>query len=120
MKGNTIVNEQKKQQEHFVAAGDAPKMTSSEAVVLFDPRDGRVVHVHHSIVLEGGTRSEPEEMCRRAVTHARGLGCATDGLETLHVADYVPSPTPLVVDVGRRVLVRLPLPAGVRGRLLRG
>jgi hypothetical protein len=108
---------EKQSPTNLASTGEAPALLASDAVVVYDPKDGRVRHLHHSLVFEGGHRAEPESLRRTALEQARRLGCAVDGLATLHVRDFVPPTGPLCVDLARHVLVSLSLPAAARVRL---
>src|SRR5438105_3944133 len=91
------------------SAGDAPVVESVDVAVLYDPRDGRVIHMHHVIALEGAehrTREEHQQSAREAAVR---LGCNVEGLEMLHVADFQPTGKTYRVDLGSRALVETPV-----------
>lgn len=97
------------------SAGNAPAISSVNLTVLYDPGDGRVVHMHYSIELEGSEPRTPEDQQQSARESAQRLGCNSDSLEMLHVADFQPSGKTYRVDLQNRVLIETTSPAH-RGR----
>jgi hypothetical protein len=91
------------------SAGSAPAVSSVDVTALYDPRDGRVIHMHHFIVLEGAERRTREEQQRSARESALRLGCNVEGLEVLHVADFQPTGKTYRVDLEARALVETPV-----------
>jgi len=73
-------------------AGDAPRLTSSIVVALYDRDSGRALHVHTVHVHEGARPVETSEAVEQAQRHAQTLGHDIDGLgiavstEARHVA----------------------------------
>ena len=57
----------------------------SQVCLLFDPKDGRVVHGHGVTVLQSDKQIEPAELEARARRHARGLGKRVEDLQALHL-----------------------------------
>jgi hypothetical protein len=58
---------------------------ASKVCVLYDPKDGRVVHVHGVTVIPGGKPVSEAEVEQRAIAHAKALGRVVHGLKSLHV-----------------------------------
>jgi hypothetical protein len=58
---------------------------ASVVCVLFDPSDGRVVHVHGMTSLNGTRRLGEDELEQKAFENAKRLGHSTAGLKALHV-----------------------------------
>lgn len=58
---------------------------SSQVCVLFDPKNGRVVHVHGVTALHGGKKSSEAELEKDATEHAKAFGHSVAGLKALHV-----------------------------------
>jgi hypothetical protein len=87
-----------------------PAVKSADIVALYDPVDGRVAHIHQSIILEGADRRSPEESERRAFDLAQRLGNNIDGLRALFVPDFRPGATAYRVDLEKHMLVELELP----------
>jgi len=59
---------------------------ASKVCVLFDPTNGRVVHVHGVTVLEGGRSVSEAEIEKRALEHAATAGHSASALKPLHVS----------------------------------
>ncbi|MCP2165547.1 hypothetical protein [Goodfellowiella coeruleoviolacea] len=94
-------------------AGNAPSVALTHVVALYDPADGRVVHLHHVVVLEGGRRISREEAERQAVVSARESGHESDGLRSRYLETPLPEgPGVLHVDTATgRVHAAAPDPA---------
>jgi hypothetical protein len=65
--------------------GRAVPDDASRVCVLFDPSDGRIVHIH-GVTSPGGARSvTDEELEQKAIENAQRLGHSTADLKALHV-----------------------------------
>lgn len=91
------------------SAGDTPKILAVDVTVLYDPGDGRVIHMHHAITFAGAERQTRERQYRSAREAALRLGCDLAGLEMLHITDFQPSSSAHRVDLQSRMLVRTPV-----------
>jgi hypothetical protein len=90
------------------SVGDAPSVASVDVTAIYDPQDGRVVHLHHVIAATGTTRRSPEDQQRTALEAAARLGVGVDGLEVLHLPDFYPTAGKAYrVDVSARRLVEM-------------
>ena len=58
---------------------------SVKICVLYDPKDGRVVHVHGVTTVDGGKEVSQAELEQRAITHAKALGRFVEGAKPLHL-----------------------------------
>jgi hypothetical protein len=92
-------------------SNSAPAVKSARSCVLYDSDSGRILHIHQSVVLEGGempTEAELESTAR-AMLDARDA--ETSKVVALHVphADFKPR-TAYTVDVVEKVLVERALP----------
>ncbi len=89
-------------------------LAAHEAVVLYDPGDGRIIHVHHVVVIEGGHRPSDEERLRHEFAAA---GVERHAAEVLHVdgALFEPGCTHRV-DTATGSLVSEPVPERPRRR----
>jgi hypothetical protein len=97
--------------------GTAPKLAATHTVALYDPIDGRVVHMHHVVVFEGGKAVTAQQAENEAVEKAHRRGHPVDRLERLSLA----GPAPRVggrfrVDLASRTLVALDHPARRRSK----
>jgi hypothetical protein len=62
------------------------KPVSEKYCVLYDPRDGRIVHAHHYVVMPGGGREmTDDEVEARAKESAKQVGHIIDDLSALWV-----------------------------------
>ena len=102
------------------SAGSVPAIASIDAIALYDPRDGRVVHMHHVITFEGAKRRNVKEQERNAMESARRLGCGVDGLNVLHVPNFQPTSKAFQVDLEKQVLIEAPLMLRKDGRQVSG
>lgn len=66
------------------AAGTRP-LSAHHAVVLYDA-EGRIVHVHHILAVEGSDAPDAAERERIARDGARQAGAETEGLSALETA----------------------------------
>ncbi len=99
------------------SGGAAPRIAATHNVALFDPRDGRIVHMHHVVVFAGGKPVTPQQAESEAVAIARRRGHKVDRLELLTVAGPLPREKGRFrVDLARRALVPLEDPLRRRGR----
>jgi len=58
---------------------------ASRVCVLFDPQNGRVVHVHGVTTLDGGKKVSEAELEERTIARAKALGRSVSGLKALHL-----------------------------------
>jgi hypothetical protein len=58
---------------------------ASKVCVLYDPKDGRVVHVHGVTIMHGAKQISQSEMEQRAMAHAKALGRSVEGMKLLHL-----------------------------------
>lgn len=65
--------------------GKAVDDRAAKVCVLFDPKDGRIVHVHGATKLDGAKEIDENELERRAIGHAKSFGHEVAGLKALHV-----------------------------------
>lgn len=69
--------------QHF--QGRPVEKERSRVCLLFDPKDGRVVHGHGVTILQSEKQLEPAELEARARKHAGSLGKQVEGLKALHL-----------------------------------
>ena len=72
------------------SAGDAPKVSMTHTVAVYEPSGGRVVHLHHVVVFGGAKNIRVEEAEGEAIDNARRRGWNSKELRTLHVTELVP------------------------------
>ena len=59
--------------------------SSSRVCVLYDPKDGRVVHIHGVTTVHGGKTISDADLADRTIEHAKVFGHSVSGLKPLHV-----------------------------------
>lgn len=69
--------------QHF--QGSPLSGETSRVCLLFDPKDGRIVHAHGHTALQSKKPIEPAELESRARRHAKRLGKNVEGVKALHV-----------------------------------
>jgi len=69
--------------QHF--KGTAVDDRATKVCVLFDPKDGRIVHTHGVTMLDGAREIDENELERRAIGHAKAFGHEVTALKALHV-----------------------------------
>jgi hypothetical protein len=96
--------------------GKAVDDNLSKVCVLFDPKDGRIVHVHGVTTLSKGRSCSKSELEERTISHARAFGNSVSGLKTLHVSlSAIRQRGPLKVDdKGEHLVLSSPGPLSAR------
>ena len=87
------------------SVGPAPKVAATFVIALYDPANGRIVHMHQVTTLEGAKRFDPQHHELEARKHAERLGHKVQHLHALHVQDFKPSGRALRVDLEKKSLV---------------
>lgn len=88
--------------------GQVPNVSAQYVVVLYDPSDGRVAHLHLVHVLEGGkdvTRAEAEE---EAKAKAAAAGHDVAKHQLLHASELPEGDGLYLVDTAKGILVAAP------------
>jgi len=104
------------QQTYIQAAGKTPDIASMHLVALYNAKDGRIVHMHHALTLEGAQLLKREEHERNARAYAERLGHDVGSVRALHVPDFRPTGKHYRVDVEKQALVELSLPGRKKRR----
>ena len=78
-----------------------------DLTVVYDPKDGRVVHTHHTVTWRGGEHPSREEQERAATEHAKAeSGLAPERVAVLHTDPRKVDPEALLrVDLETQSLV---------------
>jgi hypothetical protein len=83
--------------------------------VLYDPRDGRIVHHHQVVTFAGANKVDEKEVERRTLARAASFGSDTSTLRALHVSGKDCDPSHRYkVDIKTLTLVELPKPPAAR------
>jgi len=69
------------------SAGNAPALADEQFVAVYDPNDGRIIHLHTVRVFEGGRSVSREESEQGALEAARKHGHDTARAQTLHTKE---------------------------------
>jgi hypothetical protein len=93
------------------ASHSTPAVKSARSCVLYDPNSGQILHIHQTIVLEGGDTPTEADVERTARAVLGDRDAASAKLVALHLAhaDYKPH-TAYTVDVATRTLVERAVP----------
>ena len=82
---------------------------SEQVCVVYDPKDGRILHTHRRQVRSGGIKKKPDEVAVRALQLAGKCGHDTTRLEVLHVpSNGVGNGKSYKVDLSKRTLIEVP------------
>jgi hypothetical protein len=83
-----------------------PETVSDKICVLYNPSNGRIVHVHRTTILAGGKLKTDEEVELRAKENAAAAGHHVETLDILHLpAEAYDTSKFFVVDVVEKRLV---------------
>lgn len=94
--------------EQDVVVGEMPEVISNDAVAVYDPQNGTIIHMHYITVYEGAERLDEEFQELDALECAQMSGCNVDGLETLCIPDHIPTDKLYEVDCEKKILIELP------------
>jgi hypothetical protein len=91
---------------------DGKRIVKPEEVkicVLYDPKDGHIVHTHEVVTFTGGRRVSDEEVKARAFKNATRRGKDTSNLKALHVSpDKIDRRSTYRVDLKSLTLIEVP------------
>jgi hypothetical protein len=93
------------------SAGEAPRQIARQIALVYDSEDGRIVHQHAQVTLEGAEIADLAYIERRAISIAAGRGHTASTLRVLHVnPSLIRRGTHYAVDPNTSELVELPQP----------
>jgi len=92
------------------STGEAPNVTSVHAIVFYDPKTGRIRHMHKAIALEGAHVAAGGSIEQQATRHAERMGVSLTGLKTLEVSDIPQVDGRYRVDLKTHKLVHVEVP----------
>src|SRR5262249_24807400 len=92
--------------------GNAGRLESVHAVVVYDEKSGNVVHVHHQLIFAGATMvPTPEKLAEMALHHAESAGVKRHTVKALYAGDRLLDPAHVYrVDPASRKLIAEPRP----------
>jgi hypothetical protein len=95
---------------NFTATGRS-QVRSVKCCVLFDPKNGAILHMHRVVTMEGAAETPDKLVEERTRQLAEGLGLDVASLELLHVDAKVIQPgVKYTVDRGKRSLIAARVP----------
>jgi hypothetical protein len=96
---------------NLIKEGKNTKPEGVKICVLYDPKDGRVIHHHMVVFFPGSKMVDEKEVERRALERAARFGRDTSKLKALHVSEKECKPSCRYrVDLTSLTLVELPKP----------
>ena len=96
---------------NLITGGKHTKAEDVKICVLYDPKDGRVMHNHKVVVFPGAKKVDEKEIERRTRERAAGFGRDASKLKALHVSEReCNSSSTYRVDLTSLTLVKLPKP----------
>jgi hypothetical protein len=96
---------------NLIRSGKLIKPDDVKICVLYDPKNGRVIHNHQVVVFPGAKKVDKKEVERRALERAATFGRDTYKLKALHVSEKDCNPSSAYrVDLTSLTLVKLPNP----------
>jgi hypothetical protein len=96
---------------NLIKGGTHTKPEDVKICVLYDPKDGRVIHHHRVVVFPGAKKVDEKEVERRTLERAARFGRDTSKLKALHVSDKERNPSSAYrVDLRSLTLIKLPKP----------
>src|SRR5919197_4142104 len=93
--------------KNYARSGNAPKLKSVYAISLYDPKDGRIHHMHHVLNMEGSTPMDPKQVEDNVIAMAKKIGHDVDKLKVLHTPDLQDLSGNFKVDVEKKSLVKV-------------
>jgi hypothetical protein len=93
----------------FTSTGEAPRIVRVEALAFHDS-SGRILHMHHHVVLEGAAPRSIQDMLEEVKGHAHELDNDVSRLRVLHIKEPFDYSARHRVDVKKGVLVELKAP----------
>ena len=88
-------------------AGKAPKISKIQNIAVYDPKDGRIIHMHRAVIFEGAHGRALESAERDALEQARRIGHDTSALKTLAHDGHL-APGRLSIDLKKNAIVSQP------------
>jgi hypothetical protein len=93
--------------KNYVQVGNVPKLKSVYAISLYDPKDGKIHHMHHVLNMEGSSPMDPKQVEDNVIAMAKKVGHDVDKLKVLHTPDLKDLSGNFKVDVEKKSLVKV-------------
>jgi hypothetical protein len=91
----------------YVRTGKTPNLESIYAISLYDPKNGKILHMHHVLNMEHSSNIEPQQLEKDVVAFAEKLGHNVKRLKVLHTHDLQDMTLNYRVDVNKKTLVKV-------------
>jgi hypothetical protein len=93
----------------YVSVGNAPKLESVYGIAVYDPTDGKVVHMHTILNMEGASPINPQEKEKVVLEYVRTeLNRDISKLSVLHDTNLQDISANYYVNVNKKKLVKIP------------
>ena len=87
--------------------GKVPSLRSVYSIVIYEPKDGTIRHLHHTMVFDKSFNIDANKIEKEARSYAQKLGHKIEGLRILHIRDNKDFKGMYKVDVEKQVLVKI-------------
>ena len=94
--------------EFSTHVGNAPKLESIYAIVMYDPASGAIRHMHRVITMANSPKMDPQTIEKTAISNAKKYGHNTESLKVLHVPNHEDFSSMYSVDVEKKILIKMP------------
>lgn len=96
-------------ENQYTKVGNAPKLESVYGIAIYDPTDGKVIHMHTILNMEGASPIDPQEKEKEVLELVRSeLNCDVTNLSVLHDPNLQDISAKYYVNVKEKRLVKIP------------
>ena len=96
-------------ENQYTKVGKVPKLESVHGIALYDPTDGKIVHMHKILNFEGASPADLQEKEKEVLERARkNLQGDVTKLKVLHTPNMQEISGQYSVNVKENTLVRIP------------
>ena len=93
--------------DNFIQIGNLPSLESVYSIVIYEPKDGTIRHIHHTMIFNKSFNIDPDRLEKEAKEYALRLGHKIDGIRVLHIRDNKDFKGMYKVDVKKQALVKI-------------
>ena len=95
--------------KQITSVGNVPKLESIYGIAVYDEKDGKVIHIHTILNMEGASPVDYEEKEKEVLEYAKkGLNRDTTKLKVLHAPNMQEISGQYYVNVKDNTLVKIP------------
>jgi glycogen debranching enzyme len=87
----------------YAQAGNVPKLKSVYSISLYDPKNGKIHHMHRILNMEGSSPIDPQQVEKNVIAAAKRLGHDVEKLRVLHAQDLQDISGSYQVDLEKRL-----------------